>query len=87
MVAKKHEYKAAIARAMLQTLGWKEDAWGNWVEPGGKRRYHFQSSVVNLQAKKVTGGWFNARQLKWSDFDGEVDVVEYADGTCSHRLR
>lgn len=48
-----------VIGAWLRALGWKEDRYGNYLNPQDDgERYHFKTNVLNRQ-KKLNGDWHN----------------------------
>lgn len=48
-----------VIGAWLRALGWKEDRYGNYLNPQDEaERYHFKTNVLNRQ-KKWDGDWHN----------------------------
>jgi hypothetical protein len=49
-----------VVRVWLKAIGWVQDRWGNYLEPGNPDlRYHFKKTQLNQQRKNDRGDWVN----------------------------
>lgn len=68
-----------VIKVWLRAIGWKEDNWGNFLEPGEpKIRYHFKKTQLNKQRKDDRGDWVNSSYT--SSIDSALSLIVSAAG-------
>jgi len=69
---------SVVIGAWLRALGWKEDRWGNYLNPQDDgERYHFKTNVLNRQ-KKSSGDWSNMSSTPLIDAASNLIVAAAA---------
>lgn len=68
-----------VLRTWLRAIGWKQDNWGNFLDPSDPTvRYHFKKTVLDKQWRNDRGVWSNLSYTQ--TIDSAVSLIVSAAG-------